>query len=90
MLHCPCSINIYVNQSQCDDRAISHHSQGEISHTFIARCTCIERVIAVITDPKHEGVHFLLDVLVCQLVTILIRGFQEHVKKCSSLPHALV
>lgn len=42
------------------------------------------------TNPKHKGVHFLLDVLMAHLAAVFIGGAQEHVQKCPSFPLALV
>lgn len=42
------------------------------------------------TNPKHKGVHFLLDVLMAHLAAVFIGGAQEHVQKCLSFPLALV
>lgn len=51
----------------------------------------MERVIVVLTsNPEHEGVHFLLDVLVGELVALLVRGLQQHVQEGPPLPHSLV
>lgn len=42
------------------------------------------------TNPKHKGVHFLLDVLMAHLAAVFIGGAQQHVQKCPSFPLALV
>lgn len=41
------------------------------------------------TNPKHEGVHFFLDVLMAHLVAVLIRGPQQHVQEGLSLLFAV-
>ena len=42
------------------------------------------------TNLKHEGVHFLLNVLMGQVVAIFICGFQKHVQKGVSIFYNLV
>lgn len=42
------------------------------------------------TNPKHESVHFLLDVLVAHMVAFLIHGLQQHVQEGLPLPRATV
>lgn len=42
------------------------------------------------TNPKHEGVHFFLDVPVAHLVAVLVRGLQQHVQEGLSLLSAVV
>lgn len=42
------------------------------------------------TNPKHEGVHFFLDVPMAHLVAVLVRGLQQHVQEGLSLLSAVV
>lgn len=42
------------------------------------------------TYPKHEGVHFFLDVPVAHLVPVLVGGLQQHVQERLSLPSAVL
>lgn len=42
------------------------------------------------TNPKHEGVHFFLDVPMAHLVAVLVCGLQQHVQEGLSLLSAVV
>lgn len=47
-------------------------------------------VASASTHPKHEGVHFFLDVPVAHPVSVLVLGLQQHVQERLSLPPAVV
>lgn len=64
-------------------------------HDWMCRSFCLITMIVPLcllwsTNPEHEGVHFLLNVLMAHAVAVLIGGRQEHVQKRSSFLCALV